>query len=885
MTYLNILRRLAYYQQFDELRDGAESYLAESGDISVLPLLAFAYASLGQRDQVESLLVRIDEQMEHLDSGARVDLAAVYILTMRVDDARALLESVLQDDAKHALALARLAWCCAHDNQLQQAQKLYEQSEAIEPGRLQLYTNLIQLCLEQDDHEAAQLWLDKAIVSFEHVYDDLPEHVAELQTTHLRCLQLEIWVADEAFARVEEWLEEKRESIEEDEWCGLLTSYAAQLGKHDRQDQGSEALRKGLKYYPEKIELHEQLAELEQVQGHFMQGMHLLRRAIKLAEEQEKMTAGLWARLSSVCLHRSDEQARFAAEKAVGIAEALEVDEQHPEAMLKNLRLQAKNALAQVESQEQNFEEADKLFRELLDDNAWFLPALQGLGQQQMQRGKIDEAVELFERVKEIAPAKGYSALINARQFPDDEETLNKIEKAARQPSMEGAVSAGLLFQLASAWEKQKDYDKAFGMAQEANDASRRFLKYDGKEHRNSCARTRAAFCPELYEHRKERGSDSTLPVFVLGMPRSGTTLIEQILAGHSEIFGAGELGVIPQVVQGLERWERHVGSGRQYPDCVDDLNPYVSAGIAENVLKELQEFDESAKHVVDKLPHNFENVGLIKFLFPNAKIISVRRDPRDIAISNYFTDYQAKHGGMGFAYDLTSIGEQLADHNLLMHHWHELFPGEILEINYEDVVDDTEGSARKMLDYIGVEWEPQVLAFNELDRPVKTASVWQVRQPIYKTSKAKWMRYEKHLEPLIAGTNAKIEPDPITDMARLPVPGLLVDGVALYEEGKLDEAEYKFKQLMHHVPEHAAANFMVGSIYVQKHHLQEGIALMEKGHEQCPWNKNWSNDLIQAYELNGETGKAETLRQKGVKKTGAGKNDALELVDDENIH
>jgi len=809
-----------------------------------------------------------------------VDLAAVYILTMRVDDARALLESVLQNDTEHALALARLAWCCAHDNQLQQAQKLYEQSEAIEPGRLQLYTNLIQLCLEQDDHGAAQVWFDKAIISFENVYDDLPEHVAELQTSHLRCLQLEIWVADEEFARVEEWLEEKRESIEEDQWCALLINYATQLGKYDQHDQASEALRGGLKHYPEKIELHEQLAELAQVQGHFMQAVHLIRRAIKLAEEQEKMTAGLWARLSSVCLHRSDEQARLAAEKAVGIADALEVDEQCPEAMLKALRLQAKNALAQVESQEQNFEVADVLFRELLDDNPWFLPALQGLGQQQMQLGKIDEAVELFERVKEIAPAKGYSALINARQFPDDEETLNKIEKAARQPSMEGAVSASLLFQLASAWEKQKDYDKAFVMAQEANSASRRFLKYDAKEHRNSCARTRAAFCPELYEYRKERGSDSTLPVFVLGMPRSGTTLIEQILAGHSEIFGAGELGVIPQVVQGLNRWERHVGSGREYPDCVDDLNPYVSSGIAENVLKELQEFDESAKHVVDKLPHNFENVGLIKFLFPNAKIISVRRDARDIAISNYFTDYQAKHGGMGFAYDLTAIGEQLADHNLLMHHWSQVFPGEILEVNYEDVVEDTEAAARRMLEYIGVAWEPQVLAFNELDRPVKTASVWQVRQPIYKTSKAKWMRYQSHLVPLIEGTNAKIDPDPITDMARLPLPGLLVDGVALYDEEKFDEAEYKFKQLLHHLPEHAAANFMTGIIYLQKNHIADGIALMEKGHEKCPWNKNWRSDLIQAYEMNGDAEKAEALKKRG----GAKENEGPESESDEHM-
>ena len=251
---------------------------------------------------------------------------------------------------------------------------------------------------------------------------------------------------------------------------------------------------------------------------------------------------------------------------------------------------------------------------------------------------------------------------------------------------------------------------------------------------------------------------------------------------------------------------------------------------------------------------------------------------PNKWAISNYFTDYQAKHGGMGFAYDLADLGQQLADHNLLMHHWHRLFPGEILEINYEDVVEDLEGSARKMLDYIGVAWEPQVLAFNELDRPVKTASVWQVRQPVYKTSKAKWERYQDRLAPLIKGTNTKIEWDPI-EMTTLPEAGLLTGGVDLYKQDKLDEAEYSFKKLLHHIPNHAAANFMVGLIYVRKGHLKEGIEFMEKGFKLCPWNKNWRKDLIQAYEMIGDTDKAQALKRK--KRAGAGTGNAQIPEDD----
>ena len=403
----------------------------------------------------------------------------------------------------------------------------------------------------------------------------------------------------------------------------------------------------------------------------------------------------------------------------------------------------------------------------------------------------------MFERIRAIDPARGHAGLIHARRFPEDDATLHRIERLARTPDMEGSVRTGLLFQLAAAWEKRGDCGRAFALADEANTASRRHLHYDPKAHRQHCARIRHAFPKALYEHRRQCGHESTLPVFVVGMPRSGTTLVEQMLSGHSRIHGAGELGVIPRVIAGLERWERQTGSGRRYPDCVDDLDSKVTRGIAESVLKELREYAPEADHVVDKLPHNFENIGLIRLLFPHAKIISVRRDPRDVAISNFFTDYAGKHGGMGFAYDLDWIGEQLADHNLLMHHWQQLFPEVILEIHYEDVVDDPETSARRMLDHIGVEWEAGVLDFSSLERPVTTASVWQVRQPLYPSSKARWQRYRAHLQPLLKATNRKITWDPI-EMVTLPEPGWLNDGVDRYRQDDLVGAEQCFRQLLH---------------------------------------------------------------------------------------
>jgi len=659
------------------------------------------------------------------------------------------------------------------------------------------------------------------------------------------------FVNNQAFSQAEQWLQQ----LKEIDFIQYLIQYAICLAEHDLHQQAEEYLREQLKQHPENIALLMQLAELAQIQGYMMQAISLLKSAIS----HDENNSGLWVQLSNVSLHWMNQQARDAAEKAYALAKALKIDELHPQILIQQLQAQAKNALAMVEMEVQNYVIAETLFQEVLNRHPHFIPSLQGLGHLKMQTGHINEAVKLFEIVKEIDSVKGSTALINIRHFPDDDDSLIKLEKAAYLPSIEGSVKTSILFQLAAVWEKRQQYDKAFEFANQANQASKQFLSYNAKAHRNQSARIRNSFCKALYQHRQNYGIDTSLPIYVLGMPRSGTTLVEQIIAGHSQIFGAGELGVIPNVIQGLNRWERHVGSGRNYPDCIDDLTFDVTRGIASNILKELQEYAPEAHYIVDKLPHNFENIGLIKFLFPNAKIISVRRDPRDIAISNYFTDYQAKHGGMGFAYDLTDIGEQLADHNRLMQHWHHIFPDEILEIHYEQLVDSLESNARKLLTYIGVNWEDEVLRFNESKRPVKTASIWQVRQPIYKSSKARWQHYQPYLSALIKGTNAKIVTKPI-EMITLPLPGFLTHGVDLFHQNKLDEAEISFKKMLHHNPEHAACYYMLGLIYLRKGYFTEGIDAIEKALAKVPWQAEWRDSLVKAYQAVGMDEKADAL-------------------------
>jgi tetratricopeptide (TPR) repeat protein len=860
---LILLRRLVEMRQFEALQEAVLSLPALSSAEQVL--LALAQAHLGQPEAARQTLgVLIPAELE---VDARVDLAAVHLLLGESATAQTLLEATRTEAPDHSLLLARLAACYVQHQREEEAIPLYECSLRLQP-RIDVYQQLLRLYLQGEVLHQAEEMLAAADRFWAGEREHWPAQQVALHDQQLRGLRLELWLARGDFARADAWLDARHAELAEDDYCGLLTGYVQRLAERGRHAQAEDALRHGLRHYPEHPDLYLQHAELAELQGRIPHAIALLHRAITLAGQQQKITLPLRLKLASVATQGHPALARNMAEQAIEEAGALTPSPDMDAAQIGHWLAQAQVALAGADVQEQRYAGAEARYIDVLQAHPQLLPALQGLGQLYMQLGRIDEAVALFEQILAIDPARGHAALINARRFPQDEETLIRLENLARRPGLSGPVQPGLLLQLAAAWEKRKEYARAFTLANEANAAHRALLRYDPVAHRQSCARIRHAFSRSLYEHRRHIGNDSTLPVFVLGMPRSGTTLIEQILAGHSQIHGAGELGVIPSTIARLERWERHTGSGHHYPDCVDDLSADVVAGITASLLKELREtVPENAsevRHVVDKLPHNFENIGLIKLLFPNARIISVRRDPRDIAISNYFTDYAAKHGGMGFAYDLRWIGEQLADHNLLMHHWNQLFPGEILEVRYEDVVSDPEREARRMLAYLGVQWEPQVLDTSELDRPVKTASVWQVRQPIYQTARERWRRYADFLAPLTAGTNAKIVHEPV-EMVSLPVPGMQTEGIVYYRQGKLDEAEMLFRRLLHHLPEHATAHFMVGLIYVRKGHLADGIGHMEKGLQACPWNANWRRDLAQAYELAGQPEKAQALRSRHV--------------------
>jgi hypothetical protein len=278
----------------------------------------------------------------------------------------------------------------------------------------------------------------------------------------------------------------------------------------------------------------------------------------------------------------------------------------------------------------------------------------------------------------------------------------------------------------------------AFGHLDEGNRMKRAIAPYNADKTHKFLAEVAAAFTPALLDRLADQGLRSAAPIFIVGMPRSGTTLIEQILAAHPAVQGAGELRFMRTVVEQV--------SG--FPNGVAALDGGALTRLGQAYLSHVESLAGGRPRVVDKAPGNFVNAGLIRLILPDAKIIHARRDPVDTCLSCYtklFAD------ALNFTYDLTELGRYCRDYQKMMDHWRAVLPAShFLEVDYEAVVDDIEAEARRMLEFLELPWDPACLEFYRVERPVRTASVNQVRQPIYRSSSGRWRKHADALQPLL---------------------------------------------------------------------------------------------------------------------------------------
>ena len=293
-------------------------------------------------------------------------------------------------------------------------------------------------------------------------------------------------------------------------------------------------------------------------------------------------------------------------------------------------------------------------------------------------------------------------------------------------------------------FDLRKDYDRAFEFIDRGNILRREQEFYDRVENEERTDLSIETFSPQFFDEHAGSGCPNPAPIFIVGLPRSGSTLLEQILSSHSTIDGTHELSDLGRIVRGDPRL---MTPPARYPTSVASLEPAQLRQLGDEYIERTRRHRGDAEYFTDKNPNNFVHIGLLHLILPNAKIINARRHPLDSCFGSY---KQLFASGQPFTYDLVELGEYYLQYQRLLDHWHAVLPGKVLDVRYEDVVADLDGQVRRILDYCGLEFEESCLRFHETQRSVKSASSEQVRTPIYSTSVHSWRHYESQLGPLI---------------------------------------------------------------------------------------------------------------------------------------
>jgi tetratricopeptide (TPR) repeat protein len=367
--------------------------------------------------------------------------------------------------------------------------------------------------------------------------------------------------------------------------------------------------------------------------------------------------------------------------------------------------------------------------------------------------GRLDEAARCMERAAQIDPqnVEALAELAAQQRERIPPERRQVIERLVGKPDLQPRERSRLHFALAAIHAGADEADLAFQHLSQGNairraEDQRAGRGFDPAAHRAFVDRLIATFKPALFARFAGAGSESDMPVYVVGMPRSGTTLVEQILASHPAIEGAGERSDL----DGLSR--RVAADARvPYPDCVVGLAPSAVGRMGDEIAARLAGLAPGATRVVDKAPVNFLHLGLAALVLPRARIIHCRRDPVATGFSCFEQNFRSGHA---WSRDLGDIGRFHREYARLMHHWRDVLPMPVHEIRYEELVADPERAIRGLLAFCGVAWDARCLDFHRTDRPVRTASQRQVRRPLYGTSLDRWRRYEAQLGPLLEELN-----------------------------------------------------------------------------------------------------------------------------------
>ena len=363
--------------------------------------------------------------------------------------------------------------------------------------------------------------------------------------------------------------------------------------------------------------------------------------------------------------------------------------------------------------------------------------------------GKQTEAIESYRAaIKNNASyGEAYYALSNLKTYQFSDAEIDSMVTIEKNKALTPANSVFLYFALGKAFEDRHDWNASFDYYEKGNRVKKIQSSYDAEQMTEELLSQQSFFNKASIERLAHDGYPDAAPIFIVGLPRAGSTLLEQILSSHSMVDGTLELPHMLSIAQKLRRKGRQKDSGG-YPELIAELSAQERYDLGKQYIDETKIHRGDAPFFIDKMPNNFRHIGLIKAILPNAKIIDARRHPVACCFSGF---KQLFAEGQEFSYSLDDISQYYNDYVTLMKHWDEVAPKQVLRVQYENVIANIEGQVNAILDYCGLPFESACLEFHKTERAVRTASSEQVRQPLYKSGVDQWQNFEPYLQPLIS--------------------------------------------------------------------------------------------------------------------------------------
>jgi tetratricopeptide (TPR) repeat protein len=609
-----------------------------------------------------------------------------------------------------AVYFSNLAEMCRQKGLLDEGEQAARQATALNPGFVSAWNNLGIILQESGKFEESAACLERVVA----LDAQNPEAHNNLGNTWFRMGRLD------------------RAQVHYDKALALHPNYAEAHSNlahllHDlgRYDEAAESARRAIDINPQLSDAYLNRAEVELTRQRHGEALRWLDALLSFSPQHP---AGLSARAKTLKQDGRLDEALEAGRAATAAA---------PQSA------GAYNALGEILQGLGRIEEALAAF-----EQAAALPGTEretarvNQGVVLMETGRKAEAEAVFDALLEASP-RCVSAWTNRIEMKKIAAGDPEIARAEVLLEAEGGTAfkdrTALHFALGKAYLDHGDSARAFRHLGEGNRMKRGSFVFDSAKTVQWMESIAESFTPELLASLADAGAASEMPVFIVGMPRSGTTLVEQILASHPMVHGAGELPILPKLVDGIGG----------YPTAMDRLGRTDLTLLGDAYLERVRRLAKGRPHVVDKMPANFLYAGLIHLALPGARIIHCRRDPVDTCFSCYSKLFAAQQM---FAYDLTELGTFHRAYQALMAHWREVLPPDrFIEVDYEAVVEDLEREAKRLVDFLGLDWDEACLRFHETQRQVQTASLNQVRQPIYKTSAGRWKLHAAQLGPLLA--------------------------------------------------------------------------------------------------------------------------------------